>query len=61
MTARRGDRVASLLLAVLLELPLAALLIGGTLRIVRLSVPPFSHGMTFGEFVNLGRPRRRRR
>jgi hypothetical protein len=42
MTARRGDVAVSVLTAALGELPLAAVLIGGTLRIVRLQGPPFS-------------------
>jgi hypothetical protein len=42
LTAKRGDFVVSVLTAALGELPLAAVLIGGTLRIARLQVPPFS-------------------
>jgi len=42
LTARRGDFVVSVLAAGLGELPLAAVLIGGTLRIVRLQGPPSS-------------------
>ena len=40
MTARRGDILVSVLTAAVGELPLAAILIGGTLRIVRLAGPP---------------------
>jgi hypothetical protein len=53
LTARRGDLVVSVLTAALGELPLAAVLIAGTLRIVRLQGPPFSRSS--GPF-----PRRRR-
>jgi hypothetical protein len=42
MTAKRGEFVMSALTAALGELPLAAVLIVGTLRIVRLQGPPFS-------------------
>ena len=42
LTAKRGDFVVSVLTAALGELPLAAVRIGGTLRIARLQVPPFS-------------------
>jgi hypothetical protein len=42
MTARRADMVVSVLSAALAELPLAAILIGGTLRIVQLNQSPFS-------------------
>jgi hypothetical protein len=42
MTARRGDVAVSVLTAALGELPLAAVLIGGTLRILRLQGPPSS-------------------
>jgi hypothetical protein len=42
LTAKRGDFVVSVLTAALGELPLAAVLIVGTLRIARLQVPPFS-------------------
>ncbi len=42
LTARRGDLVTSILIAALGELPLAAVLIVGALRIVRLQRPPFS-------------------
>jgi hypothetical protein len=42
LTARRGDFVVAVLTAALGELPLAAVLIVGTLRIVRLQGPPFS-------------------
>jgi len=45
MTARRGDIVTSVLTAVFGELPLAAVFIGATLRIVRLQLPPFSRGL----------------
>src|SRR6201998_3333899 len=41
LTARRGDIVVSVLTAALGELPLAAVLIVGTLRIMRLQGPPF--------------------
>jgi hypothetical protein len=40
LTARRGDFALSVLIAALGELPLAAVLIGGALRIARLQVPP---------------------
>jgi uncharacterized membrane protein len=42
LTARRGDFLVSVLSAGLGELPLAAVLIVGTLRITRLQGPPFS-------------------
>jgi hypothetical protein len=42
LTAKRGDFVVSVLTAALGELPLAAVLIVGTLRIARLQVAPFS-------------------
>jgi hypothetical protein len=42
LTAKRGDFVVSVLTAGLGELPLAAILIAGTLRITRLQGPPFS-------------------
>jgi hypothetical protein len=42
LTAKRGDIVVSVLTAGLGELPLAAVLIVGALRIARLQVPPFS-------------------
>ncbi|HWS92584.1 MAG TPA: hypothetical protein VN306_08860, partial [Mycobacterium sp.] len=42
LTAKRGDFAVSVLTAALGELPLAAVLIVGTLRIARLQVPPFS-------------------
>jgi hypothetical protein len=42
LTAKRGDFAVSVLTAALGELPLAAFLIVGTLRIARLQVPPFS-------------------
>ena len=42
LTAKRGDFIVSVLTAVLGELPLAAVLIVGALRIARLQVPPFS-------------------
>jgi len=42
LTAKRGDFALSVLTAALGELPLAAVLIVGTLRIARLQVPPFS-------------------
>ncbi|WP_156738368.1 hypothetical protein [Mycobacterium sp. E2699] len=41
LTARRGDLMVSALTAGLGELPLAAVLIAGTLRIARLQGPPF--------------------
>jgi hypothetical protein len=44
LTARRGDFAVSVLIAVLGELPLAAVLIGGALRIARLQGPPGSRG-----------------
>jgi hypothetical protein len=42
LTARRGDFVVAVLTAALGELPLAAVLIAGTLRIVRLQGRPLS-------------------
>src|ERR1700758_1238042 len=42
LTAKRGDFAVSVLTAALGELPLATVLIAGTLRIARLQVPPFS-------------------
>ena len=39
LTARRGDFTVSVLFAALGELPLAAVLIGGALRIARLQIP----------------------
>ena len=42
LTAKRGDLVVAVLTAALGELPLAAVLIVGSLRIVRLQGPPFS-------------------
>ena len=42
LTARRGDFVVAVLTAALGELPLAAVLIVGALRIVRLQGPPFN-------------------
>jgi hypothetical protein len=42
LTARRSDFALSVLIAALGELPLAAALIVGALRIARLQVPPFS-------------------
>jgi hypothetical protein len=44
LTAKRGDFAVSVLTAALGELPLATVLIVGTLRIARLQVPPFSRG-----------------
>ncbi len=41
LTARRGDFAVAVLTAALGELPLASVLIVGTLRIVRLQGPPF--------------------
>jgi hypothetical protein len=55
MTARRGDVFVSVLTAALGELPLAAVLIGGTLRIVRLQVPPFSRRLSPFGFLGFGR------
>lgn len=56
MTARRGDMVVSVLAAVFGEVPLAAVLIGGTLRIVRLSaVPPFSKRPSLRSLIGFGR------
>jgi hypothetical protein len=57
LTARRGDLVVSVLTAGLGELPLAAVLIVGTLRISRLQGAPFNR--TRWRFA--GRRRRRRR
>jgi hypothetical protein len=54
LTARRGDFVVSVLTAGLGELPLAVILIAGTLRITRLQGPPFSR--SWWPFA----PRRRR-
>jgi hypothetical protein len=56
MTARRGDVVVSVLTAAFGELPLAAVLIGGTLRIARLQVPPFAHRFSWYDFVPGVRP-----
>lgn len=42
LTARRSDFALSVLIAALGELPLAAALIVGALRIARLQVPPFA-------------------
>ena len=42
LTARRGDLLVSVLIAALGELPLAAVLIVGTLRLARLQRPPFN-------------------
>ena len=39
MTARRGDMIVSVLTAALGKLPLAVILIGGTLRMFRLEGP----------------------
>ena len=44
LTAEGGDLFVSALIAGLVELPLAAVLIVGTLRIARLQGPPFSRG-----------------
>jgi hypothetical protein len=61
MTARRGDIVTSVLSAAIVELPLAAILIGGTLRIVLLGGPhssrPPSHRPRF-RFPRWPTPRR---
>jgi hypothetical protein len=59
MTARSGDRLVSVLSAVFGELPLALLLIGGTLRIVRLNIPPFSRRLSLREFISGLGPGRR--
>jgi hypothetical protein len=56
MTARRGDVFVSVLTAALGELPLAAVLIGGTLRIVRLQIPPFSRRLSPYGLLGVGRP-----
>jgi len=53
MTARRGDMFVSVVTAAFGELPLAAVLIGGTLRIVRLQVPPFSRRASPYDFLRL--------
>ncbi|MGB8404480.1 MAG: hypothetical protein WCE30_10490 [Mycobacterium sp.] len=59
MTARSGDRLTSILSAAFGELPLAAVLVGGTLRIVRLNIPPFSRRLSIREFLTgPGRDRR---
>lgn len=50
MTARRADLTTSVLTAAFFELPLAAILIGGTLRIMRLQAPPFSKRPSLEEF-----------
>ncbi len=50
MTARRGDMIVSVLTAALGELPLALVLIGGTLRMVRLEGPPFSRRISHHTF-----------
>jgi hypothetical protein len=42
LTARRGDFAVSVVTAALGELPLAAILIGGSLRIARLQIHPRS-------------------
>ena len=55
MTARRADELVSVLTAVCGELPLAAILIGGTLRIRRLEVPPYSRRPSVFEFFRLRR------
>ena len=47
MTARRGDIVVSVLSAATVELPLAVILIGGTLRIVRLGGPHFPRSSSY--------------
>jgi uncharacterized membrane protein len=44
LTAEGGDLVVSALIAGLVELPLATVLIVGTLRIARLQGPPFRRG-----------------
>jgi hypothetical protein len=56
MTARRGDMFVSVLTAAFGELPLAAVLIGGTLRIVRLEVPPSSRRPPPYGFLGFSRP-----
>lgn len=56
LTAERGDFLASVLIAVLGELPLAAVLIIGTLRITRLQIPSLRRG-----WRPFARPRRVRR
>jgi hypothetical protein len=55
MTARRGDIFVSVLTAAFGELPLAAVLIGGTLRIARLEVPPFSRPLRVDALTGLAR------
>jgi hypothetical protein len=57
MTARRGDMFVSVLTAALGELPLATILIAGTLRIVRLQIPPFSRNVSLSKIVGFRRPR----
>ncbi len=52
MTARRGDMFVSVLTAVFAELPLAAVLIGGTLRILRLEGPRFSRKLWHFGFLD---------
>jgi hypothetical protein len=63
LTAKRGDFAVSVLTAALGELPLAAVLIVGTLRIARLQVPPFNRSWwPFPVLRRVGvRPRRSRR
>ena len=58
MTAGPGDRLVSILSAAFGELPLAVILIGGSLRIVRLNIPPFSRRLSWHEFIR-GTTRRR--
>ncbi|MGO9509275.1 MAG: hypothetical protein ACLPXZ_18765 [Mycobacterium sp.] len=52
MTARRGGMFVSVLTAVFAELPLAAVLIGGTLRILRLEGPRFSRKLWHFGFLD---------
>jgi len=59
LTARRGDLVVSALIAALGELPLAAVLIVGALRIARLQRAPFSRAPR--PFRRSARRTRRRR
>jgi hypothetical protein len=70
LTAKRGDFVVSVLTAGLGELPFAAVLIAGTLRITRLQGPPFRRswwpfplrrrvaGVRTGPSARFGRSRR---
>jgi uncharacterized membrane protein len=56
MTARRGHEFVSVLSAGLAELPLATVLIGGTVRIARLQVPPFSRRLSLSRILGIRSP-----